>query len=97
MQTLTLLSQFAVVGVVVSIVVEYTKGIFTKATQGQRIGYMLLLSVVGGLIVYFFHLIPENYVTTAVGVIAAVNTAYTVLVQFLPNWNPAAPATPAAQ
>lgn len=90
----TTLGSFAVVGVFLSILIEYTKNIFTKATAGQRIGYMLGLSVLGGLGVYFWHLVPTNFVTTAVGVIAAVNMAYTFLVQFLPNWN--ATASPSA-
>lgn len=93
MNILTTLGSFAVVGVVVSAVIEYTKGFFTKATQGERMAYMIGLSIVGGLVVYFWHMVPTDYVTTAVGVIAAVNTAYTFLVQFLPNWGPATPAT----
>ena len=35
--------------------------------------------------VYFFHLIPQAWLTDFVGVIAAVNTAYVFLVQYLPN------------
>lgn len=89
MQTLTLLSSFAIVGVVVSLVVEYTKNLFTEATATKRTFYMLGLSVLGGLIVYFWHLVPTNFVTTVVDVIAAVNTAYLFLVQYLPNSSPA--------
>lgn len=85
MNTITLLSSYAIVGLVLSLIVEYTKNIFTEATAAQRTMYMLGISVVGGLIVYFWHLIPGNYITDAIGVIAAVNTAYLFLVQYLPN------------
>jgi hypothetical protein len=95
MSTLSVLGSFAVVGVVVSAVIEYTKNLFTAATAGKRTVYMLVLSVLGGLVVYFFHLIPANVVSDVVGVIAAVNSAYVFLVQYLPN-GPSVPATPSA-
>lgn len=88
MDTITLLSQFAIVGVLVSLVIEYTKNFLTKATPGARTAYMIILSLIGGLIIYFWNLVPVNFVTAAVGVIAAVNTAYVFLVQYLPNLNP---------
>lgn len=96
MDTITTLGSFAIVGVLGSLVIEYTKNIFTTATQGKRITYMLVISLVGGLVVYFFHLIPANFVTDFVGIVAAVNTAYLFLVQFLPNWNPLTPVTTTA-
>ncbi len=85
MSTLSLLGSFAIVGVVVSAAIEYTKNLFTAATPAKRTLYMLGLSVIGGVIVYFFHLIPANVITDIVGVIAAVNSAYVFLVQYLPN------------
>ena len=85
MDIITQLSSFAVVGVVVALVIEYTKKYVTEATATQRTLYALALSIVGGAVVYFWHLIPGAYITTAVGVIAAVNTAYLFIVQYLPN------------
>jgi hypothetical protein len=85
MQTLTTLGSFAVVGFVASLVIEYTKNLFTKSTVGQRTAYTLGISVLGGLGVYFFHLVPQNVITDLVGVVAAVNTFYVFVVQYLPN------------
>jgi hypothetical protein len=81
------LSSFAVVGVIVSLVIEYSKPYFTNATPTLRTIYGLLLSVIGGSIIYVWHLIPGAWITDAIGVIAAVNTAYVFLVQYLPNGN----------
>jgi hypothetical protein len=88
MNTIAILGSFAVVGVVVSIVIEYTKNLFAAATATQRTLYMLGISVIGGVIVYFFHLIPTTIVNDVIGVIAAVNSAYVFLVQYLPNSTP---------
>ena len=85
MNLITTLSQFAVVGVVVGLVAEYTKTFLTKEGSLARTLYVLALSLVGGAVVYFFHLIPQEWLTDFVGVIAAVNTAYVFLVQYLPN------------
>ena len=85
MNILTTLSQFAVVGVLVGLVGEYTKNLLTKEGSLGRTLYILALSLVGGAVVYFFHLIPQAWLTDFVGVIAAVNTAYVFLVQYLPN------------
>lgn len=96
MQTLTTLGSFAVVGVVVSLVIEYTKKFFSAASPTMRTIYGLVASVIGGIIVYTFPFIPQNILSDVVGVIAAVNTAYVFLVQYLPN-SPTAvtPTTPA--
>ena len=85
MDIITQLSSFAVVGVVVALVIEYTKKYVTQATATQRTLYGLALSIVGGAVVYFWHLIPGSWITDGVGVIAAVNTAYVFIVQYLPN------------
>lgn len=81
--TLQTLLSFALTGVVISAVAENTKLFLTKA--GHRTLYVVGLSVVGGLIVYYGHLIPENIIVTIVGVWAAANSAYLAIVQFLPN------------
>lgn len=83
MNTIQLISSFALTGVVISAVAEYTKSFLDKA--GHRTLYVVGLSIVGGLCVYFAHLVPTNIVTTLVGVWAAANTAYLAIVQFLPN------------
>ena len=93
MNVLTTLGSFAVVGVIVGLVIEYTKSFFTSATSTQRTLYALALSIVGGLIVFFWHLIPDAWLTDVVGVIAAVNTAYVFIIQYLPNTPPATPAS----
>ena len=93
MNIITTLSSFAVVGVVVGLVIEYTKNFFTSATATQRTLYALALSIIGGAVVYFWHLIPGNYISDGVGVIAAVNTAYVFIIQYLPNNSPATPAS----
>ena len=97
MNIITTLSSFAVVGVLVGLVIEYTKTFFTSATATQRTLYALLLSLIGGAIVYFWHLIPGSWITDGVGVIAAVNTAYVFIIQYLPNTPTASvSATPAS-
>ncbi len=93
MQTITTLGSFAVVGVLASLVIEYTKNIFGSASPTMRTLYGLGISIIGGAGVYFFPLVPQNILTDIVGMIAAVNTAYVFLVQYLPN---AAPTTPSA-
>ncbi len=98
MNTVQTLLSFALTGVVISSVAEYTKTFLNKA--GHRTLYVVGLSIVGGLIVYYGHLIPENIVMTIVGVWAAANTAYIAIIQFLPNSTPTTPVatgtTPAA-
>lgn len=94
MNIIATLGSFAVVGVIVSLIGEYTKNFVTKASTAQRTIYLLALSIVGGLVVYFWHLVPSAWITDVVGVIAAVNTAYVFLVQYLPNLG--GPASPAA-
>ena len=90
--TIQTLLSFALTGVVISAVAEYTKSFLSKA--GHRTLYVVGLSIVGGLIVYYGHLIPQNIVMTTVGVWAAANTAYLAIVQFLPNSTPATQTTP---
>ncbi len=85
MATLTTLSSFAVVGVVVSLIIEYTKKYFAEADTTMRTIYGLIASIIGGVIVYGFPFIPQNIIADVIGVIAAVNTAYVFLVQYLPN------------
>ena len=94
MNTVTLIVSFALTGAVVSAVVEYTKGFLAKATH--RTVYVVGVSVLGGLVVYFFHLVPTNIVETLVGVWAAANTVYVAVTQYLGTSTPASiqPATP---
>lgn len=82
---ITTVASFAITGVVVGLLVEYTKKFFTDKTPAQRTIYTLALSVVGGLVVFFWHLIPQNIVVDIVGVVGAVNTAYLVFIKYLPN------------
>lgn len=74
MNTLQLISGFALTGVVITAVAQYTKSFLSHA--GHRTLYVVGLSVAGGLIVYFGHLIPENWIADVIGVWAAANSAY---------------------
>ena len=80
---------FALTGAVVSGLVEYTKGFLAKA--GHRTLYVIGISIVGGLGVYFFHLVPTNWVEACLGVWAAANTVYIAVTQYLPIGTPSAP------
>ena len=74
--------QFAVIGTVISIIIEYTKQFLDKS--GHRTVYALLISFLGGLVIYFSGYIPETWYTIALGVIGAVNTMYLILIQYVP-------------
>lgn len=82
---------FALTGFIVSLFGEYTKQFLAKSAH--RTLYFLGLSIVGGLVVYYWNLIPTDIVTTLIGIYAACNTAYVAFVQFLPNSTPTPPAT----
>ena len=77
MDTLTLLGGFAITGALVSIVTQFTKKYILSSNL--RMVYVIALSVVGGLVVYFFHLIPTNIVNSIIGVWAAANTVYVAI------------------
>lgn len=83
MNTLQTVLSFAVTGAVLSGLAEYTKSFLVKS--GHRVLYVLGISIVGGLGVYFFHLVPTNWVETILGVWASVNTAYLAITQWLPS------------
>lgn len=76
-QTLQLLLSFALTGVVIASVAQYTKAFLEKSSH--RTWYVLGLSVIGGLIVYYGHLIPTNLIVTLVGIWASANTVYLTL------------------
>lgn len=96
MNIVTQLGSFAIVGIVGSLIVEYTKNFLVEQTAGKRTFYGLLIAFILGLIVYFWHLIPDAWLTDVVGVVAAMNTAYVFLVQYLPNLFPSTPAAPSS-
>jgi len=87
MDTVSVITSFALTGVVVSAVVEFTKGFLAKSSH--RTLYVVGLSVVAGLGVYFFHLVPTNIVETLVGVWAAANTVYVAVAKPLDLSTPA--------
>jgi hypothetical protein len=83
MDTLTLISSFALTGLVVSTFAEFTKDFLDK--QGHKTLYVIALSIIGGLGIYYAHLVPTNIVETLVGVWAAANTVYVALIKLLPE------------
>ena len=83
---------FALTGAVVSAIVEFTKGFLN--TQQKRTAYVVGMSVLGGLGVYFFHLIPTDVVTTIFGIWAAANTVYIAVTQYLGPTQPVTPVVP---
>lgn len=84
-------ASFAVIGFVLSLVIEYTKRFL--AASGHRMLYALLISVAGGLAIYFSGLIPESFYQIALQVIGSVNTMYLLLVQWIPMNPPASTQT----
>lgn len=88
MNTFQAFLSLGLTGAVVSAVAEYTKGFLAQA--GHRTLYVVGLSVVGGLAVYFFHLIPANWVAICLGVWASANTVYIAVTQYLGPSSPAA-------
>jgi len=73
---------FALTGALVSALVQYTKGFIAK--KGNRTLYVIGISVIGGLVAYFFHLVPTDIVETVLGVWASANTVYIAVAKFLP-------------
>lgn len=75
-------TQYAVVGVVLSLLIEYTKGFLSSSAN--RTLYALLISCLGGVAIYFSGLIPQSVYSVALQVIGSVNTMYLLLVRYIP-------------
>lgn len=70
---------FALTGVIVSAAVQALKQFVSKT--GHTIAISVGLSVVGGLVVYFIGAVPETWLTAIVGVLAASNAIYALVIK----------------
>ncbi len=87
METLTLLGQYALSGLVLSSIIQLTKK-WIQSKPG-RIWWAVLLSVIGGVLVYGLQFIPGNYLEIIVGLWASANSVYLVLFGYLLKKKPA--------
>ena len=76
MEALKLFSEFAISGVIVSTIIQYTKG--WLGTKTNRVIWSLLISFVIGILIYGLNFVPVSWWQMIVGVFAAANTVYAV-------------------
>lgn len=87
------IAPFAIVGAIVSLLVQYVKQFFTA--KGHALLFCIALSILAGIIVQFMSLVPTTWLTTIVNVFAAANTIYLAIVQWFEPSQPPSPAAPA--
>ena len=78
------LGSFAFTGFVVSMVSQWAKQYITK--KSSKLFFVVGLSIAGGSIAYFVQFLPGNIVEVIVGVFAAANSVYLVVVKWF-NFN----------
>ena len=78
----------AITGALVSALVQYTKDFLSKSTH--KFIYVIVASVLLGVVLKFANLIPTNWATTIIGVWASANSVYLAISQFItPSTSPA--------
>lgn len=81
------IAPFAITGVIVTAAVQAAKQFVDKT--GHKIAISVSFSIVGGVVAYFVGAIPNNILTDIVGVLAAANGLYALVIK--PLETPAQP------
>lgn len=84
------IAPYAITGGIVSLIVQATKSAFEKS--GHKALLAIGVSVVAGVIVQFIGFVPTNWLTTIAAVLAAANTWYLLVLQWIET--PTLPPTP---
>ena len=85
----TAIAPFAITGGIVSLIVQYTKAAFEKSAHKTL--WAIGIAIVAGIVVQFAGLVPTNWLTTIAAIVAAANTWYLLVLQWLETPDTSAP------
>lgn len=80
-ETLLTIGSFAITGVLVSAIVQFTKDFMDKS--GHKVLYTIGISILGGVILYFLNFVPANIIEIVIGVWASANTFYLAVIKMV--------------
>ena len=80
MELLANFGSYALAGVIVSLIAQYTKQWLD--TKKEKLLFVVFLSILMGAFVYFFNLIPQNAIQIMIGIFASANTVYLVIIRW---------------
>lgn len=72
-----LIGSYALTGAIISSIIQATKN--WLSSRNQKVVWTILISMTGGIVIYYFNLLPGHIILVLAGIFASAETFYTLI------------------